>query len=146
MNSNPIRYRFELDGIVKREERGILANPSRLSTVINRVADSCGMTILNLMVSNIKEDLSKLHKEVFEDEGGVSVVALISTSHIALHGWPNRRRFMLDVVSCRSFSTASLYIQTIADLCVETVVHYDVHPKTKLTISNTSDSNIPLIV
>jgi len=146
MNNDPIRYRFELDGIVKREEKGVLASSSRLSSIVDRIASLSGMTILNLIVSNVKEDLSKLNRTAFEDEGGISVLALISTSHIALHGWPNRRRFMLDVVSCKPFSTASLYIHTIADLCVETVVHYDVYPKTKLTISNTGDSDIPLIV
>jgi S-adenosylmethionine/arginine decarboxylase-like enzyme len=38
-----------------------------------------------------------------EDEGGWSVICQITTSHIALHGWPMRGAFMMDVFSCREF-------------------------------------------
>jgi S-adenosylmethionine decarboxylase len=38
-----------------------------------------------------------------EDEGGWSVICQITTSHIALHGWPLRRAFMMDVFSCKDF-------------------------------------------
>lgn len=39
-----------------------------------------------------------------EDEGGWSVIAQITTSHIAIHTWPLRRAFMLDVFSCKDFN------------------------------------------
>ena len=38
-----------------------------------------------------------------EDEGGWSVICQITTSHIAIHGWPLRRAVMMDVFSCRDF-------------------------------------------
>jgi S-adenosylmethionine/arginine decarboxylase-like enzyme len=37
------------------------------------------------------------------DEGGVSVVHVLSTSHVAIHTWPEHRFFNLDVFSCRAF-------------------------------------------
>jgi S-adenosylmethionine decarboxylase len=38
-----------------------------------------------------------------EDDGGWSVFAQITTSHIALHGWPLRKAFMMDIFSCKPF-------------------------------------------
>lgn len=40
-----------------------------------------------------------------EDEGGTSYWCQITTSHIALHAWPLRSAFMLDVFSCVPFNT-----------------------------------------
>lgn len=34
---------------------------------------------------------------------GISVVMVITTSHIALHTWPDLSYFMLDITSCRPF-------------------------------------------
>jgi len=39
-----------------------------------------------------------------EDEGGWSIIAPITTSHMAIHTWPLRGAFMLDIFSCRPFS------------------------------------------
>lgn len=38
-----------------------------------------------------------------EDEGGVSIIMPITTSHIAIHAWPTRKAIMLDVFSCKPF-------------------------------------------
>lgn len=46
----------------------------------------------------------KLNTE--EDEGGRSWFCQITTSHIALHGWPLRKAFMMDIFSCKPFDTA----------------------------------------
>jgi S-adenosylmethionine decarboxylase len=44
-----------------------------------------------------------------EDEGGISVIQPITTSHIALHGWPLRGAIMLDIFSCRPFDAEKAY-------------------------------------
>lgn len=41
--------------------------------------------------------------ELFVDEGGVTSVLVLSTSHIALHSWPLRERLEVDCYSCREF-------------------------------------------
>lgn len=114
MNSNPMRWSYSLDGIYndRKEDWAILA--SHLSTIVQGIAAAAGMTIINITTSNIREDLEKLGSDVFEDEGGISVLALISTSHISLHVWPNREAFMLDVVSCREFDAEALH-QIVVD-------------------------------
>ncbi len=40
----------------------------------------------------------------FEDEGGITGVIVISTSHISIHCWPLQRLFRLDAFSCKSFN------------------------------------------
>jgi S-adenosylmethionine decarboxylase len=44
---------------------------------------------------------------VFEDEGGITGVVVISTSHMAIHCWPLQRKFSLCVFSCKDFSAAT---------------------------------------
>jgi S-adenosylmethionine decarboxylase len=54
----------------------------------------------------VREEICKLGVEPFEDEGGVTGVVVLSTSHCAIHTWPLRLRFVLDVYSCRDFESA----------------------------------------
>lgn len=53
-------------------------------------------------------EIEKLGVEPFEDEGGITGVVVLSTSHCAIHTWPLRasadnEMFVLDVYSCRDF-------------------------------------------
>lgn len=48
------------------------------------------------------------------DDGGVSVILPITTSHLSAHAWPERRAIMLDVFSCRTFST-DVALQELSD-------------------------------
>ena len=41
---------------------------------------------------------------VFEDEGGISTIQVISTSHLSLHAWPLQNFFSLDAFSCKDFN------------------------------------------
>jgi len=56
----------------------------------------------------VEEEIAKLGVEPFEDEGGVTGVAVLSTSHCAIHTWPLRQFFVMDVYSCRDFDPAEL--------------------------------------
>jgi S-adenosylmethionine decarboxylase len=51
----------------------------------------------------VEEEIEKLGVEPFEDEGGVTGVCVLSTSHCAIHTWPLRAFFVMDVYSCRDF-------------------------------------------
>jgi S-adenosylmethionine/arginine decarboxylase-like enzyme len=53
------------------------------------------------LVYQLPIDHSKLDSEL--DEGGISVIAPITTSHMSLHGWPARGAIMLDIFSCKHF-------------------------------------------
>ncbi|HKU41537.1 MAG TPA: S-adenosylmethionine decarboxylase [Polyangiales bacterium] len=54
----------------------------------------------------VEEEIQKLGVEPFEDEGGVTGVCVLSTSHCAIHTWPLRSFFVMDVYSCRDFDPA----------------------------------------
>ena len=68
-----------------------------------------GMRCLDRPVTfEVQEQIAKLGAEPFEDEGGVTGVAVLSTSHCAVHTWPLRSYFVMDVYSCRDFDTAPI--------------------------------------
>jgi S-adenosylmethionine decarboxylase len=56
----------------------------------------------------VETEISKLGVEPFEDEGGVTGVCVLSTSHCAIHTWPLRPFFVMDVYSCRDFDPAKV--------------------------------------
>lgn len=56
----------------------------------------------------VEEEIQKLGVEPFEDEGGVTGVCVLSTSHCAIHTWPLRSFFVMDVYSCRDFDPAQV--------------------------------------
>ncbi len=41
----------------------------------------------------------------FEDEGGITGMCVISTSHLSVHCWPLQGFFSLDAFSCKDFDT-----------------------------------------
>lgn len=45
----------------------------------------------------------------FEDEGGITAVVVISTSHLAIHCWPLQKFFSLDAFSCKNFDADLAY-------------------------------------
>jgi S-adenosylmethionine/arginine decarboxylase-like enzyme len=60
------------------------------------------------VVHDVPVEVQKLGREPFEDEGGVTAQLVgfhtLSTSHVAIHTWPLREEFHLDLYSCREFS------------------------------------------
>lgn len=57
-------------------------------------------------IYEVVEEIEKLGSEPFEDEGGTTGIVVLSTSHCAIHTWPLRSEFVIDVYSCRDFDTA----------------------------------------
>jgi hypothetical protein len=57
-------------------------------------------------IYEVEENIRLLDCEPFADEGGVTGIVVLSTSHCAIHTWPLRSQFVLDVFSCRKFDPA----------------------------------------
>lgn len=53
----------------------------------------------------VEVEPEKLTGDAFTDEGGTSGFCMINKSHIAIHVWPLRLQFMLDVCSCDAFDS-----------------------------------------
>jgi S-adenosylmethionine/arginine decarboxylase-like enzyme len=90
-------------------------SPSRLGDAKNvenmlvDLIDVLGMRILDKAhMYEVETEISKLGVEPFEDEGGVTGVCVLSTSHCSIHTWPLRPFFVMDVYSCRDFDGAAV--------------------------------------
>jgi S-adenosylmethionine decarboxylase len=64
------------------------------------------------VVHDVPLEVRKLGREPFQDEGGVTTQLVgfhtLSTSHVAIHTWPLREEFHLDLYSCREFNRADV--------------------------------------
>lgn len=88
-----------IDGYVRD---GKILNPDTICTMFDRLVDTLQMVYLQRPTAiRVPMDPDKLNSE--DDEGGWSVICQITTSHIALHGWPMRGAFMMDIFSCKEF-------------------------------------------
>lgn len=82
----------------------LLGNVDRVRSFLLELVKALGMRPLGEpIIHDVTLDVSKLGIEPFEDEGGVTGTLVLSTSHIAIHTWPIRHFFVLDVFSCRDF-------------------------------------------
>jgi S-adenosylmethionine decarboxylase len=71
--------------------------------------DVLGMRILGEPhMYEVETEIAKLGVEPFEDEGGVTGICVLSTSHCSIHTWPLRPFFVMDVYSCRDFDTTAV--------------------------------------
>ena len=90
-----------VDGIISDSE---LFAEQNLRDLFEQLAANLDMTIiLGPIFKHIELDPSKICASSFEDDGGISGFCMISTSHISIHVWPNRGKFMMDIFSCKQF-------------------------------------------
>ena len=95
--------------IVGHADPSRLGSPSNINEFLHSVVSSLGMRMLgNPQIHDVEVDIKKLKVEPFEDEGGVTGVAVLSTSHVSIHTWPVRNFFVLDVYSCRDFESTTV--------------------------------------
>jgi len=80
-----------------------------VETMLVDLIDVLGMRLLDKAhMYEVETEISKLGVEPFEDEGGVTGVCVLSTSHCSIHTWPLRPFFVMDVYSCRDFETEAV--------------------------------------
>ena len=81
-----------------------LGNGRMVESTLRELVDLLGMRLLgDPHVYEVETEIAKLGAEPFEDEGGVTAVCVLSTSHCSIHTWPLRPFFVMDVFSCRDF-------------------------------------------
>lgn len=90
-----------VDGYVEDASK---LDPAELCRLFDQIVLTLNMEYLQPPTAfAVPIDKTKLETE--EDEGGWSVFCQITTSHLAIHAWPLRKAFMMDVFSCRDFDT-----------------------------------------
>lgn len=92
--------------VLGKGQPDLLGDPVRVSSFLLDLVHSLGMRPLGKPhLYEVEAEIAKLNVEPFEDEGGVTGVVVLSTSHCSIHTWPLRPFFVLDVYSCRDFDT-----------------------------------------
>lgn len=90
-----------LDGYVKDSN---VFNSDALTDAFKKLAEALEMQIImGPDFLEVELDPSKLQSDVFQDEGGITGMCVISTSHMSIHCWPIRKCFSMDVFSCKDF-------------------------------------------
>ena len=90
-----------LDGYVKDSS---VFNAPTLKNAFQRLAEELEMKIImGPDFLEVELDPTKLQSDVFQDEGGITGMCVISTSHMSIHCWPIRKCFSMDVFSCKDF-------------------------------------------
>ena len=107
------------DGYVKDST---VFNEASLKDIFVKLAEALEMQIiLGPTFLEVELDPSKLTSDVFQDEGGITGMCVISTSHMSIHCWPLRKCFSMDVFSCKNFNSAKAISMVEKLLGVETV-------------------------
>lgn len=95
MNAEPQRFMLVADATVHPAGMLTLNDRDRLVSFVDELCYQIGMEEIDKMARVIPPEI---------DSGpGVSVLSLITTSHIVIHTFPRFAHFMLDVSSCKRF-------------------------------------------
>ena len=89
-------------GYVRADSASLLDDPDYLADLLHDTIAAVGMTILvPARMVRVPLDASKAEGE--QDCGGVTGMAILSTSHVSIHTWPFHRRVSYDLYSCHDF-------------------------------------------
>lgn len=94
--------------VLGRGNPHLLGEAARVRQFVIDLVRSVGMEPLgDPVVHDVPVEVAKLGREPFEDEGGITCQLVgfhtLSTSHVAIHTWPLRSEFHLDLYSCRPY-------------------------------------------
>jgi S-adenosylmethionine/arginine decarboxylase-like enzyme len=93
--------------VLGRGQSSLLGNAGSVEAMLRGLVDLLGMRLLGAPhLYEVETEIAKLGVEPFEDEGGVTGICVLSTSHCSIHTWPLRPYFVMDVYSCRDFEPA----------------------------------------
>lgn len=95
--------------VLGRGSASRMGDAKNVEAMLVDLIDILGMRILGEPhMYEVETEISKLGVEPFEDEGGVTGVCVLSTSHCSIHTWPLRPFFVMDVYSCRDFDALAV--------------------------------------
>ena len=100
-------------------DRKKLGDVELVKKFVGELIPAIRMTLLGeVHAYSVPIELAKASLECEEDEGGVTCVGVLSTSHVAIHTWPERSYAVLDVYSCREFDSDTVLWRTMATFAV----------------------------
>src|SRR5258708_884123 len=125
--------------VLGRGSAALLAHAPNVEGMLRELVAMLGMRLLgDPHMYEVEAEIEKLGVEPFEDEGGVTGVCVLSTSHCSIHTWPLRPFFVMDVYSCRDFDPKTVeahlarrlgaYHLQVTDVSVALEYHFEKHP------------------
>jgi len=132
--------------VLGRGDASKMGDGKQVETMLRDLIDILGMRILGEPhMYEVETEIAKLGVEPFEDEGGVTGVCVLSTSHCSIHTWPLRPFFVMDVYSCRDFDTSAVeahlakmlgaYDVQVTDVSHALVYKYEAVDSAKLAVT-----------
>jgi S-adenosylmethionine decarboxylase len=107
----------------------ILSCAENIAKLLHLVVQRLRMRPLGeAVIHDVELDITKMGVVPFEDEGGITGILVLSTSHCAIHTWPLSGTFVFDIFSCRSFNPLLVLEDVVAELDA-TEVTFHIVPK-----------------
>lgn len=90
--------------ILGKGNSSILLDKEAISEFLKNIVSEVKMVQLGEpILYEVPLNTDNLNSDDFMDEGGVTGVIILTTSHCAIHTWPLRQEFHLDIYSCKEF-------------------------------------------
>jgi len=86
-----------------RADADLLRDRDHLERVLRNVAAVARMEVVDLRLYVVPEIPEKVGRIPFEDSGGVTGYAVLTTSHAAIHTFPLSGEYRFDLYSCKDF-------------------------------------------
>lgn len=107
----------------------LLNDKEALASILHDLIEVVGMKVLvpaNMVQVELDETKATEHGG---DDGGVTGVAILNTSHVSIHTWPLTYRFAFDLYSCCEFDDQKVFDflnerLTIIDARVDSIARY----------------------
>jgi S-adenosylmethionine/arginine decarboxylase-like enzyme len=103
-----------VDGFADPE---LLRDRDHLERTLRGLAAAAKMELLDLRLYEVPEDPSAAGKFPFEDSGGITGYAVLTTSHASFHGFPQTGEYRFDLYSCKDFDPGRVKQLLINHLC-----------------------------
>jgi S-adenosylmethionine/arginine decarboxylase-like enzyme len=87
-----------------RAQGSKLADVGLISQFMAHTVKAIDMTALGTHIYDVPLCVKRLGQDPLTDEGGVTALVCLSTSHFALHTWPEEQGARIDIDSCRDFA------------------------------------------
>lgn len=86
-NSNNPVFMLHIETFIKECDSSVLNSVDRLNEILASICQDIGVSIVDKISHNFSPN-------------GVSIVYILSASHLALHTWPEKGFAHLDLISC----------------------------------------------
>lgn len=124
MEGLPSRYNLMLNGFIGTNMREEMATEAGVAKFLKYTADVADMKLITQLTVDIEDATDGVWF-------GLSGLAMIATSHIAIHLWPSLKSyFMFDISSCKPFDIRKITfdIQSYLEASIDFEAHKEYTP------------------